>query len=68
MVVFVHPDPNSSMRNRYAWWISSGPESRDVTARMTPKQVMAALDPAEIARLFRRSMPISSQVPRWEPA
>ena len=68
MIVFVHPDPQSSMRNRYAWWLSAGPESRDVQARMTPKHVMSSLTDTDIAALFKRSMPISSQVPRWEPA
>jgi hypothetical protein len=68
MVVFVHPDPQSSMRNRYAWWLSDGPESRDVTARLTPKTVLDALTDADVAEMFRRSMPISSQVPRFEPA
>ena len=68
MLVFVHPDPTSSMRNRYAWWLSNGPTASDVTARLTPKQVMDALTDADIVRLFKRSVPISSQVPRWEPA
>jgi len=68
MIVFVHPDPRSSARNRYAWWISDGPESRDVRARMTPAHVKASLTDADVAALFRRSMPISSQVPRFEPA
>lgn len=68
MIVFVHPDPRSSRNNRYAWWLTSGPTASDVQARLTPKQVMDALDDAEIARLFKRSVPISSQVPRWEPA
>ena len=68
MIVFVHPDPQSSMRNRYAWWLSAGPDSQDVQARMTPKYVMESLTDADIAALFKRSMPISSQVPRWEPA
>jgi hypothetical protein len=35
---------------------------------MTPKHVMNSLTDTDIAELFRRSMPISSQVPRWEPA
>ncbi|MBV9880151.1 MAG: hypothetical protein JO180_06620 [Gemmatirosa sp.] len=68
MVVFIHPDGRTTARNRYAWWIADGPEARDVTARLDPKRVLGALTDADIGALFRRSMPISSQVPRFEPA
>lgn len=67
MVVFHHPDTASSRRNRYAWWLSHGPEARDVTSRLTPKTVLDALNDRELQRLFRRSMPIESGVPRFEP-
>ena len=39
-----------------------------MTARMTAEQVLASLTDADLVRLFRRSMPISSRVPRLEPA
>ena len=68
MVVFVHPDPSTTSRNRYAWHQSDGPEARDVRARLGAQQVLDVLTDADLARLFRRSMPISSQVPRLEPA
>ena len=65
MVVFHHPSGSSSRLDRYAWFITRGPEARSVTARMTKKQVMDALDAADIAELFRRSMSISpSAIPR----
>lgn len=60
LVVFRHPQGDSARRDRYAWYLSSGPESRSVTARLDPKQVMGALTDADLARLFRRSMPISA--------
>ena len=59
MVKFRHPDGRTSQLDRYAWYISDGPEARSVTARLSPKRVAESLDDAEIARLFRRSMPVS---------
>ena len=66
MVVFHHPDHTSTRRNRYAWWLTHGPEARDVTARLKPATVLDALDDRELRRLFRRSMPIDSSVSRFE--
>jgi hypothetical protein len=66
-VVFLHPSAGSTQHNRYAWHITDGPESRDVKARLAPQQVLDGLDDAGLQRLFRRSMPVSSQVPRLEP-
>lgn len=67
MVVFLHPDTSTSRRNRYNWYVNKGQEARNVTARLTPKQVLESLTDRDLALLFRRSMPISSQVPRFEP-
>ena len=62
MVVFHHPQPqgDSTRRDRYAWYLSSGPESRSVTARLDARKVLDSLTDADLARLFRRSMPISA--------
>lgn len=68
MIVFVHPDPNTTAYNRYAWWVLDTPAARDVTARLDPAQVLANLTDADLAALFKKSMPISSQIPRFEPA
>ena len=68
MVLFHHPDPRSSRGNRYAWYISNGPEARNVTARLSPERVLEALTDRDLARLFRRSMPISSGSPQPVPA
>lgn len=61
MVIFRHPDGRSSHGDRYNWYLSSGPESRSVTARLSPDAVLRELDDATLARLFQRSMPISRQ-------
>jgi hypothetical protein len=60
MVVFRHPSAASSSLDRYAWYITRGPEARSVTSRLDPEAVLAALDDRELARLFRRSMPVSA--------
>jgi hypothetical protein len=59
MVIFRHPDGGSSRLDRYNWFISHGPESRSVMARLSPAKVLESMDDDAIARLFRRSMPIS---------
>jgi hypothetical protein len=63
MVVFRHPDGASSRKDRYNWYISRGPEARSVTSRLSKDKVLAALDQATLAHLFRRSMPISRPDP-----
>ncbi len=63
MVVFYHPDGSTSRRDRYAWHVSSGPEARNVAARLRADDVLAALTPRDLALLYRRSMPVSSNVP-----
>jgi hypothetical protein len=68
MLVFHHPDARTSRRNRYAWYAWSGDEARDVTARLKPKQVLERLTDDQIATLFRRSMPVSTDVPSAVPS
>ena len=59
MVIFRHPDGESARRDRYNWFISSGPEARSVTSRLDTERVMSVLDQATLGKLFRRSMPVS---------
>lgn len=59
MIVFRHPDGESSRMDRYNWFISKGPEARSVTSRLSTKDVLKQLDDAAIAMLFSRSMPVS---------
>lgn len=60
MVVFRHLDGRTTRLDRYAWYISHGAEAHDVTARLKTKTVLDSLGDADFARLFRRSMPIST--------
>lgn len=68
IVVFRHGDGSSSSRDRYAHHIWRGEEARNVTARLSPKHVLETLSDADLARLFRRSMPISSSPPEPVPS
>lgn len=60
MVVFRHPDGRTSSRDRYAWYINSGAESHDVTARLNRGTVLDSLADSDVQRLYRRSMPVST--------
>lgn len=66
MIVFLHPDRSTAGRDRYAWWVSAGPEARDVTARLSAAQVLASLSEEQLTELFQRSMPIAINRPRFE--
>ena len=59
VVLFQHPDGESSRKDRYNWYISKGPEAKSVTGRLDPKKVAEALSGDDVDLLFRRSMPVS---------
>ena len=63
MVVFRHPDGESSRKDRYNWYISKGPEARSVTSRLSEKKVLDSLEDTALAQLFRRSMRVSRNDP-----
>ena len=63
MIVFHYPDAGTSRYDRYAWLQSNGPGARDVTSRLDKKTVLESLTDETLARLFRRSMPISTPGP-----
>lgn len=63
MVIFRHPDGQSSRQDRYNWYISRGPEARSVTSRLSPQRVLESLDDAALDHLYRRSMRISRPDP-----
>lgn len=63
IVIFRHPDGQSSRKDRYNWYISRGPEARSVTSRLSPKRVLEGLDDETLAQLFRRSMRVSRPDP-----
>jgi hypothetical protein len=60
MVVFRHPDGRTNEFDRYAWYLSHGAEATDVTARLNKGRVLESLADADLARLFRRSMPVTT--------
>lgn len=59
MVIFRHPDGLTSRKDRYNWFISTAPEARSVTSRLSPEKVMKAIDDVTLGRLFARSMRVS---------
>jgi hypothetical protein len=63
MVTFRHPDGATARLDRYNWFLSTGPEARSVTSRLTPSKVLDSLNDDDLARLFRRSMKISRPDP-----
>jgi hypothetical protein len=67
-VVFHHPDPGTSRRDRYARFDWRGPEAADVTSRLSIAKVRAALSDAVLAELFQRSMPVGWGAPAFAPA
>lgn len=58
MLVFQHPDGQSSKLDRYAWINSM--QTTDPRERLSAKDVMERLSDDQVARLFRRSMMVSA--------
>jgi hypothetical protein len=65
MVVFLHPTGETAKLNRYAWVNSHDAKALDPRSRLTEQQVGDALTDADLARLFRRSMPIETVRPSY---
>jgi hypothetical protein len=63
MVIFRHPSGKSARLDRYNWFISSGPEARSVTSRLSSTKVLETLSEQDLAALYRRSMKISRPDP-----
>ena len=63
MVIFRHPGERNGRLDRYNWYITSGPEARSVTSRLSKTKVLDSLTDADILRLFKRSMKISRPDP-----
>ncbi|HEX5073568.1 MAG TPA: hypothetical protein VFW03_10200 [Gemmatimonadaceae bacterium] len=60
VVVFRHPDGRTARLDRYAWYIARGAESQNVIGRLNKRAVLDSLGDADLQRLFRRSMPVST--------
>lgn len=67
-VVFHHPDPSTSRKDRYARLDWRGPEAANVAARLDIARVRATISDAMIADLFQRSMPVGFGAPVFPPA
>jgi len=67
-VVFHHPDPSTSRKDRYARFDWRGVEASQVGDRLPASKIQAALSDAAIAELFKRSMPVGFGAPAFAPA
>jgi hypothetical protein len=65
MVVFKHPDGETARRDRYAWHNAQAPEAHDPRARLAPAAVLEALTDRQLALLYRRSMPVTTERPGY---
>lgn len=66
-IVFHHPDPRTSRKDRYARLEWRGPEASDVQGHLDAARVRATLGDAMLADLFKRSMPIGWGAPAFAP-
>jgi hypothetical protein len=65
MVVFRHPDGSTSRLDRYNWHQWNGPEAIAVLETLDPRTVLNSLSDDDLKALFRRSMPVHTQQPRF---
>jgi hypothetical protein len=65
MVIFHHPTGDTGRLHRYAWVNAQVPQANDPRARLAPSQVLSSLTDRDMARLFRRSMPIETVRPSY---
>jgi len=59
MVTFRHPRGATARLDRYNWYLSNGPEARNVTSHLSSKAILDSLDDAAMTKLYERSMNIS---------
>ena len=64
-VMFHHPTGETARLNRYAWVNVRSREASDPGEALSAPAVAAALNERELARLFRRSMPVSGDRPGY---
>lgn len=67
-VVFHHPDPGTSRKDRYARFDWRGSADARVNGRLPIATIQAALSEAIVRELFRRSMPVGFGAPAFAPA
>jgi hypothetical protein len=64
IVLFGHPTGNSRF-DRYAIHNSHAPQANDPRSRLDGEAVLSALNDRELARLFRRSVPVEATRERY---
>ncbi|MCC6930296.1 MAG: hypothetical protein IT359_15020 [Gemmatimonadaceae bacterium] len=64
IVVFQNANGNSQL-DRYAIHNAHDPQVNDPRGRLDGKSVLAGLGDRDIARLFRRSVPVNTQYPAY---
>jgi hypothetical protein len=65
LVIFHHPGGETARFNRYAWLNARSADVQDPRARLAVSRLAGTLDERTLARLFRRSMPVSSDRPSY---
>jgi hypothetical protein len=61
-LVFRHPDGHTSGGDRYAWINAPAGATSDPRERLSAQTLLDSLGDEEIARLFRRSMPVTNRL------
>lgn len=65
MVLFHHPTGETARLNRYAWMNVRSAVAQDPREHLNAATLAASLDDRELARLFRRSVPVSTDRPSY---
>jgi hypothetical protein len=65
MVIFHHPTGETARLNRYAWINAPAVTAHDPRTSLGAKGLTESLSERELARLFRRSMPIQTSRPTY---
>ncbi|MCC6317511.1 MAG: hypothetical protein IT361_07415 [Gemmatimonadaceae bacterium] len=65
MVIFHHPTGETARLNRYAWLNVRSATAQDPSAHLDAHTLAGGLNEAELARLFRRSLPMNTERPGW---
>ena len=65
MVIFHHPTGETARLNRYAWINARSETAHDPRKSLPAEGLTTALSERDLARLFRRSMPIETRWPSY---
>ncbi len=65
MVLFHHPNGETARLNRYAWINAPTETAHDPRTSLKAAALDSQLSERDIARLFRRSMPVQTNWPRY---